>query len=128
MIIVLSACLTQLIKYKTMKIYINFIDDVIPSTLPSEENGRSLYDFVKLYQVRKHSKSCGKYKNKSCRCGFDGVFIERTIAAKPLDDSINDVERYCIMQKRETILSTVNNFVNSFLNPSKETLGEDLLI
>ena len=85
-----------------MKTYINFIDNVIQAPLPSEEIEPCLYDFIKLYQLHKHSNSCRKYKNKSCRYGSGRCFNERAIVAKPLDDSINDIKRYWIIQKRET--------------------------
>ena len=45
-----------------------------------------------------------------------------------IKESIKDVERYSILKKRDTILSKVSDFINKYLDPSKDTYRKDLSI
>ena len=54
--------------------YISFLDSVVQAFLPSEHEQRELSNLVTSYKIHKHSKSCRKYKNNSCRYGFGHLF------------------------------------------------------
>ena len=111
---------------ETLGTYIEFVDNTIHANLPGPDDNPVLYELVNHYQTYKHSKSCRKYKNKLCRYGFGKFFTKETIIAQPLEDGIKDVERYSILKKRDTILSKVIDFINKYLDPSKNTYRKDL--
>ena len=113
---------------ETIGTFSKFIDQVIHVIILLQEADPSLYKLVKLYHFHKHSKCCGKYKNKLRRYGFGRFFKERTIASEPLENNIKDIERYSIIKKRDNKLSKVNAFINIFLVLSKGTLMRDLSI
>ena len=106
---------------KTLGTYIKFIDNTIHTNLPAPNDDPVLYELVNQYQTYEHSKSCRKYNNKSCRYGFCKFFTEKTIIAQPLEDDIEDAERYSILKKRKTILSKVSDSINKYVDPSKDT-------
>ena len=113
---------------ETLGTYIEFINNTIHANSSAPDNDLVLYELVNQYQTHKHSKICRKYKHKLCRYGFGKFFTEKTIIAQPLDDGIEDVERYSILKKRDTILSKVSDFINKYLDPSKDTYQKDLSI
>ena len=53
---------------------------------------------------------------------------KKTIIAQPLEDGIKYAERYSILEKRNTILSKFSDFINKYLDPSKDTYQKDLPI
>ena len=59
----------------TIDEYIEFLDALIQTYLPEEAMYPELYSLVKTYQVDKHSKSCRKYKNVSCRYGYGSILL-----------------------------------------------------
>ena len=46
--------------------------------------GKELFEFVKTFQVHRHSKTCSKHRNDKCRFNFGKFFTYRTIVAEPL--------------------------------------------
>ena len=72
---------------------------------------------VIAHQVHSHSKSCCKY-NK-CRYNFRKFFSNQAIVAVPLPDRMSEDEKNIILQKRETTLSTVQEYINEKLDPRK---------
>ena len=62
-----------------------------------------------------------------CRNGFSGVFTERTIVYESLENDIKYIERHSIIKWQDNILSKVSTFINTFLDPSKDTFMTDLL-
>ena len=65
--------------------YIEWVDAMISTNLPDPVYDAALYELVKNYQVRYHSKSCKKYKNGKCRFHFDRFFTDRTIIASLIE-------------------------------------------
>lgn len=61
-----------------------------------------------------------------CRNGFSGVFTERTIAYESFENDIKYIERHSIIKWQDNILSKVSAFINTFLDPSKDTFMTDL--
>ena len=61
-----------------------------------------------------------------CRNGFSGVFTERTIVYESLENDIKYIERHSIIKWQDNILSKVSAFINTFLDPSKDTFMTDL--
>ena len=68
--------------------YILFVDSIIKASLPDIETSSDLSDLVVTYQIHSHSKSCGKYKNETCRYNFGNFFTESTIIACPLPSTM----------------------------------------
>ena len=102
---------------ETKEEYICFVDQVIKASLPDLNENPKLYDLVRTYQVHSHSKSCRKYKNVKCRYSFGSFFTDHTIIAEPLSDELNKQEKEDILQKRETVLSRVKDYIDLNLNP-----------
>ena len=61
-----------------------------------------------------------------CRNGFSGFFTERTIVYESLENDIKYIERHSIIKWQDNILSKVSTFINTFLDPSKDTFMTDL--
>ena len=61
-----------------------------------------------------------------CRNGFSGFFTERTIVYESLENDIKYIERHSIIKWQDNILSKVSAFINTFLDPSKDTFMTDL--
>ena len=98
--------------------YIAFIDSVVQAFLPSEDEDPNLFDLVKTYQIHRHSKSCRKYKNQTCRYGFGHFFTDHTIIAEPIPKDVPETEKIIILNKRNSILAVVKAFIDEKLNPS----------
>ena len=71
---------------------------------------------------RMHSKTCQKYRNGKCRFNFGSFFTERTLAAKPLSDSLTEHEKAMLV--RSTILNKVKAYIDSELNPVKHNFHD----
>ena len=113
---------------ETLGTYIEFIDNIIHANLPAPDDDPVLYELLNQYQTPKDSKSCRKCKNDLCRYGFGKFFEEKTIITQPLEEGIKDVECYSILEIRDTILSKASDFINNYLDPSKDTYQKDLSI
>ena len=61
-----------------------------------------------------------------CRNEFSGFFTERTIVYESLENDIKYIERHSIIKWQDNILSKVSAFINTFLDPSKDTFMTDL--
>lgn len=101
--------------------YISFVDSAIQAFLPDVSIDKELHDLVEKYQTHKHSKSCKKYKDKSCRYNYDRYFTARTIIAIPLSTNLNTEERSFHLSKRGNILSKVKIFIDENLDPRKSS-------
>ena len=97
----------------TVEDYIEFIDSILSANLPSEKE-----DLVKAFQVHSHSKTYCKYKNKPCRFQYGRYFTDGTIVTKPLCH-VRELERLEMLQKRESILTKVSDYINNYLDSSK---------
>ena len=65
-------------------LYIEWLDGIIQTDLPDADKEPELFDLVKNYQMHRHSKTCQKFKNKSCRFNYRRYFTDHTIIAEPL--------------------------------------------
>lgn len=72
---------------------------------------------VTTYKVHSQSKSCSKY-NDNCRHNLAKFFSNQKIVVH-LPDRISDDEKNIIPQKSESTLSTVQEYINEKLDPSK---------
>ena len=114
---------------KILGTYIDVIDNATHPNLSAPDDAPVLCELVNQYQTHKHLKCCRKYRNKLCKFGFGKIFKEKTIIAQQLEDGIKDVERYSVLKKkRDTTLSKVSDFINKYLDPSKDTYRKDLSI
>ena len=113
---------------ETIKKYAAFLDQTIHSFFPDQTVDKDLYDMVKLYQTRQQSKSCRKYKSKSCRHNFGRFFIDRTIVEVPLDQSVDTLEKSKILTKRNNILLKVKQYIDKFLDPSKASWVDKMTV
>ena len=68
----------------TIDSYIEWLDKMISAELPNVAEEPELFELVKTYQLHRHSKTCRKYKNESCRFHFGRFFTEKTIIGEPL--------------------------------------------
>ena len=103
----------------TKDAYIDYIDQHVQAYLPDKETEPQLYDLVKTYQTHNHSKTCRKYKNVACRFKFGQFFTDRTIAAEPLAQDMDEEIKSNILTRRKEILSKVKQKIDDVLNPSK---------
>ena len=71
-----------------------------------------------VFQVHSHSKSCRKYNNNR-RYNFSKFFSNRTILAAPLPGGMSNDKKNIILQKRETTLSTAQEYINEKLDQIK---------
>ena len=72
--------------------YIPWVDSIISAKL--SDNDPQLNELVKTYQIHRHSKTWRKYRNDKCRFHFGRYFNNRTIIAKPLLQSLSDLEKH----------------------------------
>ena len=112
---------------ETIKEYVAFLDQTIHSFLPDQTVDKDLYNLVKVYQTQ-HSKSCRKYKSKPCRYNFGRFFTDRTIVAVPQDKSVYILEKSKILTKRNNILLKVKQYIDEFLDPSKASSVDNLIV
>ena len=103
----------------TIDSYIERLDKMISAELPNVEEEPGLFELVKTYQLHRHSNTCKKYKNESCRFHFGRFFTEKTIIGKPLPGNLPEEERKNILAWRERILKKVKVFIDEELNPAK---------
>ena len=104
---------------KTIESYTEWLDQMISAELPDEDSETTLFELAKNYQLQMNPKTCQKYRNGKCRFDFDRFVTERTIVAKPLSDSLTELEKAEIMLVRSTILNKVKAYIDSELNPVK---------
>ena len=104
---------------KTIESYTEWLVQMISAELPDEDSEPNFFELVKNYQLHRHSKTCQKYRNGNCRFDFGRIFTERTTVAKPLSDSLTELEKAEIMLARSTILNKVKAYIDSELNPVK---------
>ena len=101
---------------------LEFVDNIIKTEVPNIDENPQLHALVTTYQIHSHSKSCRKYKNKSCRYHFGRYFTDRTIIAVPLSNDMSRDQKYKILGQRELLLGKVSDYINSNLDPKKRNI------
>ena len=100
-------------------INIVWLDKMISAELPNVEEEPELFELVKTYQLRRHSKTCRKYKNESCRFHFGRFFTKKTIIGKTLPGNLPEEEKKTILAWRDSVLKKVKVFIDEELKPAK---------
>ena len=90
--------------------------------MPDPVSDAALYELVKTYQVRHHSKPCKKYKNGKCWFHSGWFFTDRNIIACPLSIDLTSSKRKGILKKKNEILKVVSEYINEELNPGKHKI------
>ena len=96
--------------------YRKWVDSVIRSDLPDQNNEPVLFELVKTYQTHHHSKTCFKYRNEKCRFRFGKFFTNKTIIAQQLTDSVPADVKLQNVQQKNNILKKVKNYIHDELN------------
>ena len=61
-----------------------------------------MHQLVEKFRIHSHSKTCSKYKNMMCRFKFRHFFTEETIIANGLQNTIIQVKKFEILNKKVT--------------------------
>ena len=94
----------------------------ISALLPDPENEPELFELVKLYQIKSLSRTCWKYiyiKKNEFRFSYGRFFSDRTIILKPLDPSLDPLERNEVLDSHKSLLEKVKKYIDAGLNPVK---------
>lgn len=95
--------------------YVDFIESHVLANLLHTEADPELYHLVATYQKHNHSKTCRKYHNIPCRFHF-GQFFTRTVVAEPLSEELDEEMKCNMLDKRNKILTLVNEQIDKVLN------------
>ena len=71
--------------------------------------------------------TCRKYKNSKC-CFKWRFFADKTIIAIPLQHTLNQVDKFGILSKRNNILGQVKKYIDNNLDPNSKSFSNDLSI
>ena len=93
----------------------------------AKQQNLELFNLVKNYQIHLHSRTFKKNKNNPCRFHYGCFFTERAIIPKPIK-VVTEFEKYEILRKIENILMQVQDYIDSFLNPNKDSYIENTTI
>ena len=91
--------------------------------------GFTFVSIGKTFQIHCHSQPCPKYKNSKCRFTFGRFFTDKTIISIPLQHTLNQVDKFGILSKRNKILGQVKKYIdNNNLDPNSRSFSNDLSI
>ena len=91
--------------------------------------GFTFISIGKTFQIHCPSKPCRKYKNSKCRFKFGRFFTDKTIISIPLQHTLNQVDKFGILSKRNNILGQVKKYIdNNNLDPNSRSFSNDLSI
>ena len=62
--------------------------EFIRTDLTDADKEPQLFDLVKNYQIHRHSKTCQKFKNESCKFHYGTYFTDHTIIAETLASNV----------------------------------------
>ena len=110
---------------ETKNDYIKWVDGIIGADLPSSNHEPELYNFVKNYQINRHSKTCRKYKNQKCGFNFGKFFTDHTIVAEPLPSETSLEEKTAIMNKRKVLPQKVKHYNDTELSPASKNIVDN---
>ena len=99
-------------------LYTEWLDGIIGTDLPDADKEPVLFDLVKNYEIHRHSKTCQKFKNKSCRFHRGRYFTDHTVIAEPLASNVAADVKVILMQKGNKVLRKVKEYRDTNLNPS----------
>ena len=94
----------------------------------SEEGDPHLHQLDKTIQIHCISKACHKYKNSKCRFSFGRFFTDKIIVAAPLQHTLNQVDKFGILSKRNNILGQIKKYIENNLDPNSKRFSNDLSI
>ena len=100
--------------------YVAFVDQIVHAFLPDRNENPELQNLVKLYQLHRHSRTCRKYKNESCRFKFGKFFSKKkTVVAETLPENMPEEIKMLVLPTVNKILDKVRKYINNILNLSK---------
>ena len=99
-------------------LYTEWLDGFFRTDLPDVDKEPQLFNLVKKYQIHRHSKTCQKFKNKSCRFHYGRYFTDHTIITQPLASNVAVDFKVSLMEKRNKILGKVKEYIDGNLNPA----------
>ena len=88
--------------------------------MPNSVSEKELFEFVKTFQVHRHSKTCRKYRNDKGKFNFGKFFTDRTIAAEHLHFFMPEEIKNQVIRNHSDLLSKVKRYIDTELNPSKK--------
>ena len=101
-----------------IEIYKKFEDYAISGNIPSETDDHAiLFAFVQTYETHWHSKSCKKYKNKSCCFSFGKFFTSETITAQSIKN-VSKFKQFSVLEKWKMFQNILNTLINIYIEKS----------
>ena len=85
-------------------------------------------NWLKLFKFIITQKLAVIYKNSKCCFKFGRSFTDKTIIAIPLQHTLNQVDKFGILSKRNNILGQVKKYIDNNLDPNSKSFSNDLLI
>ena len=76
------------------------------------------FDLVKNYKIHRHSKTCQKFKNNSCRFHYGRYITDHTIIAETLASNVAADVKLSLMKKRNKVLGKMKKYTDANFNPS----------
>ena len=102
--------------------YIQWVDSIIRTDIANSVSEKELFEFVKTFQVHRHSKKCRKYRNDKCRFNFGKFFTDKTIVAESIPEDMPEEIKNQVLKNRSDLLSKVKRYIDTELNPSKKNI------
>ena len=102
--------------------YVVFVDQIVHEFLPHRNENPELHNLVKLYQLHRHSRTCGKYKNEPYSLNletFSQNKKKKKVVAQPMPEIMSEEIKVLVLRKKNKILDQVRDYIKDFLNPSK---------
>ena len=72
---------------------------------------------MKNYQIPRHSKTCQKFKSKSCRFHCERYFTDHTIIAETLASNVAADVKVNLVETRNKVPGKMKEYANTNLNP-----------
>ena len=90
--------------------------------------GSTFASIVKTFQIHCHSKRAVNIKIVNVVSSLDVFLTDKTIIAIPLQHTLNQVDDFGILSKRNNILGQVKKYVDYNLDPNSKSFSNDLSI
>ena len=85
-------------------------------------------NWLKLFKFIVTQKLAVIYKNSKCCFKFGRSFTDKTIIAITLQHTLNQVDKFGILNKRNNILGQVKKYTDNNLDPNSKSFSNDLSI